>query len=216
MMKTNNPKRGYKLTEIGEIPEEWEVVKLGQVSKIRYGLGQPPELDSTGIPMIRATDFKRGRFISDSVIRVKLEGIPRGKNPFLKKSDIIVVRSGVYTGDILMYDGRWKIAVAGYDLVVSPSDTIDSVFITEYLLSKSSQSYFRSQSTRSAQPHLNSKQLSNTIVPQPSLPEQQKIAKILSKMNEKIEMELKRKQRLQELKKGLMQVLLTGKVMVKV
>ena len=41
-----------KETEIGTVPEHWEVVKLGDVSEIRYGLGQPPAVSSTGIPII--------------------------------------------------------------------------------------------------------------------------------------------------------------------
>ena len=35
---SNNPKPGYKLTELGEIPEEWQVVRFGEVIlvKLRY------------------------------------------------------------------------------------------------------------------------------------------------------------------------------------
>jgi len=58
--------------------------------------------------------------------------------------------------------------------------------------------------------------LENLPIALPPLLEQQKIAEILSGVDEKIEVERKRKERLEELKKGLMQVLLTGKVRVKV
>jgi type I restriction enzyme S subunit len=48
----------------------------------------------------------------------------------------------------------------------------------------------------------------------PPLPEQQKIASILSCIDDKLEIE--KNEKLELLKKGLMQVLLTGKVRVKV
>jgi type I restriction enzyme S subunit len=161
------------------VPSDWTICKLGDVSRIRYGLGQPPEFDVHGIPMIRATDVKNGK-INNSVIKVKREAIPQGKNPFLEYGDILVVRSGAYTGDAAMYDGRWKTAIAGYDLVVSPDITrIDPSYLSICLLGNSVQKYFRSQRHRSAQPHLNSKQLSDALIPLPSIPEQHAIARSL-------------------------------------
>jgi type I site-specific restriction-modification system R (restriction) subunit len=42
----------FKDTEIGRIPKEWEVAKLGETANVRYGLGHPPALETNGIPMI--------------------------------------------------------------------------------------------------------------------------------------------------------------------
>ena len=113
----------------------WKLARLADVSRIRYGLGQPPEADDTGIPMIGATDIKRGRIIADRVFRVSQAAVPMQRDPFLKKGDIIVVRSGAYTGDVAMYDGTWNLALAGYDLVVSPSyGQVEAPFLTYYLL----------------------------------------------------------------------------------
>ncbi len=97
-----------KQSEIGEIPQSWEAKPLSLISTIRYGLGQPPQLDPQGVPMIRATDIKRGRIVQSGILRVKREAIPEARNPFLSKGDIIVVRSGAYTGDVAQYDGRWE------------------------------------------------------------------------------------------------------------
>lgn len=157
----------------------WQKVKLGSISSIRYGLGQPPELDELGVPMIRATNIKQGQIVSDGVIRVKRTAIPAKRNPFLKPGDILVVRSGVYTGAAAMYDGRWEEAIAGYDLVVSPSTEVDPAFLAKYLLTNSVQSYFEGQSHRSAQAHLNSEQLSTTPIILPPIAEQKAIAHTL-------------------------------------
>ena len=53
-------------------------------------------------------------------------------------------------------------------------------------------------------------------MPSISLKEQQKIATILSSVDEKLEVLSEKKETYQELKKGLMQQLLTGKVRVKI
>ncbi len=147
-----------KQTDIGEMPESWRVDRLGSLATVRYGLGQPPVLDATGVPMIRATDIKRGKIVAETVLRVRRDAIPLGKNPFLEIGDIIVVRSGAYTGDVAMYDGQWEVAIAGYDLVVSPNKAhATPKFLAQYLLDGIAQRHFRGQRDRSAQPHLNSR-----------------------------------------------------------
>ncbi|MDW3229936.1 MAG: restriction endonuclease subunit S, partial [Acidobacteriota bacterium] len=52
-------------------------------------------------------------------------------------------------------------------------------------------------------------------IPLPPLPEQQKIAEILSSVDKRIETLRKRKERLEKVKRGLMEDLLTGKKRVK-
>lgn len=206
----------FKQTEIGEIPEEWKIIKLGKVTTIRYGLGQPPEQDENGIPMIRATNIKRGKILDADLLRVKPSALPESRDVFLHSRDIIIVRSGVYTGDIGRVTQRFEGAVAGYDLIVSPSEEVDTAFLTNYLLSPQVQSCFFQLKFRAAQSHLNTHQVSNTLIALPPLSEQQKIGSLLLTTDEMVEMDEARRRELEQLKKGLMQVLLTGKVRVKV
>ena len=63
---------------------------------------------------------------------------------------------------------------------------------------------------------LNFQQIRSFKIPLPPFTEQQKIAEILSEADAKIEKEESDKTKLEELKKGLMQQLLTGKKRVKV
>ena len=206
----------FKETRIGRIPKEWDIAKLGEIATIRYGLGQPPESDENGTPMIRATNIKRGVIVETDVLRVKRSTIPESRNPFLREGDVIVVRSGAYTGDIGHITKRWEGAIAGYDLVVSPSNRINSVYLAHYLLSLRVQTYFSQLKSRSAQPHLNSEQVSDTPIALPSLSEQRNIADFLSTIDKKLGLERNEKVRLERVKRGLMDLLLTGKVRVKV
>ena len=166
--------------------------------------------------MIRATNIHQGEISETGLISVKRDAIPASRNPFLKEGDIIVVRSGAYTGDIGLITKEWEGAIAGYDLVITPFNKIDSVFLTNYLLSNIIQKdYFASLRERSAQPHLNSLQVEETPIALPPITEQNKIAKVLSSTYLEIKQEEAQKKYLETLKKSLMQVLLTGKIRVK-
>lgn len=162
-----------------ELPEGWQTRLLGGVGSVRYGLGQPPEEDPAGLPIIRATNVKRGSISPVGLVRIKASSLPAGRNPFLKAGDIIVVRSGAYTGDVAMVTQEWEGAVAGYDLVLSLRDQVDPSFCAFQLLTNKAQGYFRGQRDRSAQPHLNRQQLEATEVLVPPLPEQRAIAGVL-------------------------------------
>ena len=67
-----------------------------------------------------------------------------------------------------------------------------------------------------AQGNLNTDIVKRTILPLPPLEEQKKIANILTSTDYEIESESSRRERLELLKKGLMEVLLTGKLRVAV
>jgi type I restriction enzyme S subunit len=205
-----------KQTEIGEMPGSWQVTKLVDVSDIRYGLGQPPEFDSCGIPMVRATDIKKGRIVSGTIKCVRQESVPKSRDPYLKKGDLLVVRSGAYTGDAAMYDGMWKTAIAGYDLVVSPMTAkINPEFLAFYILGETAQRYFQSQRDRSAQPHLNSKQLGETLIPLPSLQEQIEVKNVLEALERRILLLETERDLLEELFNSMLDELITGRLSTK-
>ena len=195
-----------------EIPEEWRVTKLSEIAKIRYGLSQPPSLDEKGIPMIRATDIKRGRIIKDKPIRIAKTSIPLSKSPFLYEGDIIVVRSGVFTGDVGLVTEEYDGSVIGYDLVITPNKEVDPKYLLEYFLSPFVQNYFISLSSRSAQPHLNSEQVGSTSLLLANPDEQKMIASILFNVDSAINKLESKGSLLETLKKGLMQKLLTGQI----
>jgi len=199
-----------------EIPEEWEIVQLKDIADVRYGLSQPPEIDEEGVPMIRATNIKKGLIYEKGLLRIKGSSIPNSKDVYLQQGDIIVVRSGAYTGDIGYISKQFQGAIAGYDLIVSPTIQVNPIWFTNYLLSPRVQNYFSQLKSRVAQPHLNAQELSNTQVYLPSLHEQKRIAATVSIIDNRIELEKRKKLQHQSIKEGLMQKLLTGKIRVKI
>jgi type I restriction enzyme S subunit len=155
-----------------------DLIPLSDIATISYGMGMPPKLSDDGIPIIRATNIFRGKIVDNNVIRAKVEDVPLGKRVLLEEGDILVVRSGAYTGDIGYVSEDWGGSLAGYDLVVKPDrEKVEPLLISEFLLAESAQSYFKGESVRSAQPHLNAEQLRNTMVPNISKEQHEAIAK---------------------------------------
>ncbi len=101
-------------------------------------------------------------------------------------------------------------------LLLRPDDDIVYPrFAYFFLNTKAVRSICRSFAKKSvSQVSLNQKEVSGLPMPLPPMEEQKKIAAILDKAEEGIRKELNHKQRLQELKRGLMQDLLTDKVRV--
>jgi type I restriction enzyme S subunit len=150
-------------------PMGWEVTTLANGgAAVRYGLGQPPESSLNGVPLIRATNIRYGEISDEDMMFVRPEDIPESRNAFLSADEVIVVRSGAYTGDVAQVTEKWAGAVAGYDLVVAPGERFCGEFIETYLLTSHIQkNYFGNIKARAGQPHLNAAQVSATPILRP-------------------------------------------------
>ena len=148
-------------------PFGWIFKPLSKVgAEVRYGLGQPPATQSEGIPLIRATNISAGTIVAEDLIHVDPDAVPASRNAFLRADEVLVVRSGAYTGDIAQVTKKWEGAVAGYDLVVSPGQQFTGEFIEAYLLTPFIQKgYFHNLKARAGQPHLNAEQVADTPIP---------------------------------------------------
>jgi type I restriction enzyme S subunit len=149
------------------LPAGWRLGRLKSLASIRYGLGQPPALLESGVAMIRATDVDAGTIRTDKLLRIDPLELPEGRNAYLRAGEIIVVRSGAYTGDSAIVPPDLEGAVAGYDMVVTV--TRDSPrFIAYCLLSRHVlEDQIHLLTLRAAQPHLNVQELGSVVVALP-------------------------------------------------
>jgi type I restriction enzyme S subunit len=165
---------------IPQIPVGWRIVRLKGITEIRYGLGQPPPTQLGGVPMIRATNIDAGRIIDKEMLHIDPDELPLDRNPYLKENEIIVVRSGAYTGDSAIIPVKYVGAVAGYDMVVTVTQA-DPKFIAYALLSDYMlEGQISLLTLRAAQAHLNAEELGSLmVVLPPSKTEQQAITAFL-------------------------------------
>ncbi|WP_064037908.1 restriction endonuclease subunit S [Methylomonas methanica] len=204
---------------LGEIPSHWTAKKLKYLGKTRYGLGEPPQKLEGGLPFIRATDIYRGEIDGSRVQTVDPDFVPWSRNPALKAKDILVVRSGAYTGDSAIVPECWAGCIAGYDMVFT-ADAALPEYLAYNLLSKhvlNGQIYLAKN--RAAQPHLNSEELGGLVVAIPSEEEQAVIVTYLDKyirhVAEQIEKVNSVIDRLKEYRSALITNAVTGKIDVR-
>ncbi|MFJ1782368.1 restriction endonuclease subunit S [Streptomyces anulatus] len=169
-------------------------VPLKRVAQIRYGLGQPPPLADAGVPILRATNITRGKITENGLLRARVEDLPLQRAPLLQEGEILVVRSGAYTGDSARITREWSGSAPGYDLRVTPQK-IDSRYLAYALLGTSAQDQISLASSRAAQPHLNAEELGEVRLWMPSLEDQQRIAEFLEAETARIDHILARRGR---------------------
>jgi type I restriction enzyme S subunit len=207
-----------KETEIGLIPKHWEVVRLGEV----YNITKKPK-------GLRIENY-------DAVPFVPMEGIGIGAfsvNFIIKDPEEI--SSGTYfeKGDLLLAkitpsfeNGKQAIAdnipidfgIATTEVIPIKQTEKGLISYLFYYLQKPDvrQSLASKMEGTTGRQRLPKEALLNTLIPLPSLEEQQKIAQILQNTDQRIEKEEKYKNALQNLFKSLLHNLMTGKIRVRV
>ena len=209
----------FKETKIGKRPKTWQVVELEKVSKDFISGGTPstkkPKFWNGNIPWIRSVHITR-HFINYSSVEqyITKEGLEYSAANIVPKDNLIVTtRVGIGKSAVNLIDVAINQDLTG---IVLDRSKVDSEFIVWYLHSPRVIQLFESFSRGTTIKGITQSSLRNLRIPLPSLPEQQKIAKILSTVDKKVELERKEKAKLERIKRGLMDLLLTGKVRVKV
>jgi type I restriction enzyme S subunit len=205
----------FKETEIGKIPKEREVKQLGDVITLcQYGLSMQMSKEGQ-YPIVKMDDIVNGHVVADKVKYVDLDK-RTFENFKLEKGDILFNRTNSYelvrrTG-IFLLDGDY--VFASYLIRLRPNYEVTNPFyLTNYLIFSGGK--LKQLASRAVhQANINATTLKKIKIPLPPLPEQQKMAEILSSVDARLELLRKRKVRLVKIKKGLMDDLLTGKVRV--
>ena len=203
-MSVNVPS-GYKQTKVGVIPEAWNVVKLREVVKVSQGLQIPishrfnePSENRVFYITIPHTEGKKVEYIEDAK-----------KSVLCNKDDLLVVRTGSGVGKIIkgvegaFHNNFFKIKFL---------NELDTDFMYAFLTSSRTQFLMNTYAGSSAIPDLNHGDFYSLDFLLPPLKEQQKIAQILTTWDDAISKQETLIKAQEELKKGLMQNLLSGEV----
>ncbi|WP_282124993.1 restriction endonuclease subunit S [Marinifilum flexuosum] len=208
----------FKDSPLGEIPESWEVVKLGSVAEIidPHPSHRAPKEEANGFPFVGIGDINEAGDIDLSKVRKVSE------TDVLKQKETFVLQD---------YDmGFGRVASIGkivwfkkkeYPYGISPTMAlvrvigIDPIFLNQFLKSQLTSEQFRLLSVGSTRTSIGMMSLRTLLVCIPNSTEQQKIATILTTVDNKLEVLQEKKTEYQQLKKGLMQQLLTGKIRTK-
>lgn len=175
-----------------------KTVPLKRLASVSYGLGQPPPSAEEGIPIIRATNIERGRITARDMVFARLEDLPLDRAPLLRKGEILVVRSGAYTGDSALVTPEWEGSAPGYDLRLTPLSGVEPRYLAYQMLSFSVLGQISLVQGRAAQPHLNAEELGEIEVNAVGSELQVQVADFLDRETTRIDALIRSKQQLLE------------------
>jgi len=210
--------REFKDTEIGRIPKDWEVVKLGEIGTFQYGITTSAKEEDTGLKLLRITDIRDDGTINWSEVPFCEISLSELSKYMLKVGDVLFARIGATTGKTCYINQEIRAVFGSYLIRFLPD--VNSQINTKFLHLFTQSEMYWSQVNRmkggQLKKGLNTQLLKEIKILLPPLEEQQKIAQVLSTVDKKLEIERNEKAKLEKIKQGLMDLLLTGKIRVKV
>lgn len=212
-------KDNYKLTTLGWIPKDWEILKLSQLGTFAKGKGILREqLVEQGLPCVRYGEIYTTYNYYAKKFNSFIDAKTAKESKEIKCGDILFAGSGETLEDIgkaIAYVGEEK-AYAGGDIIIF---TADKKIDTTYLSFSLNMPYAVRQKSKLGQGnsivHLYPKNVGELEIFIPSEKEQQKISNILILWDKQIVKTENLISAKEKLKKGLMQQLLTGKKRLK-
>ena len=210
----------FKQTEIGEIPEGWEVVPLNNVAHVQTGLAKGKKAINNPIelPYLRVANVQDGHL---NLAEIKTITVPKAsiERYRLQPGDVLLTEGGdldkLGRGDIW----RGQIDLCLHQNHVFAVRTDSKRLLPDFLSAQTGSSYGKryfiscaKQTTNLAS--INSSQLKAFPVLLPPIKEQEEIVNSVAAVAEKIDREQASLVNLLRLKQGLMQDLLTGHVRV--
>ncbi len=212
-------KEGYKKTELGWIPVEWEVKQLGEfVENLKGGAPlRPSDFTDNGFKVLPKKGVVAGGILNiDKNYQTfcSIEYASDNSNNIVDKEYLITtLRDLVPTGPSIGYivkiisDEKFILAQGVYGL--KTTENINNDYLIQFSNTKQYRKIMQTIMVGSTQVHIRNTDFLNVKLPLPPLPEQQKIASILTTVDDKISSIEAQIQQTEQLKKGLMAKLLT-------
>ncbi len=206
----------FKDSELGKIPESWEVEKLENLTtKIGDGLhGTPKYVEQSDFYFINGNNLT-GKDIKITKNTKCVSEDEYYKNKKILDNTTILLSINGTIGSLAYYNSE-TVMLGKSVAYMNINDEILKEFLFYILKSSKIIDYFLLELTGTTIKNLSLKTIRNTKIPLPPLEEQKQIADILSTADEKLEVLRAKKEKHETLKKGLMQKLLSGEVRVKI
>ncbi|HPQ15182.1 MAG TPA: restriction endonuclease subunit S [Bryobacteraceae bacterium] len=213
-----------KQTEIGEIPESWEVVRIGDhCTRMNYGTSQRCTTQLATTPVLRIPNIIHGT-IETSDLKYAQPGDLTDKEIEklrLEPGDLLFVRTNgnrEYTGRCAVYEGRPEGALfASYLIRVRLSGDVLVPHFVQQFLSEVGREQIAGRANPAADGKFNidTSILRSLAIPRPPKSEQQEIISILAALDERRRLAQEKSAALQRLFSSLLHALMTGAIRVK-
>lgn len=209
-----------KQTPIGKLAKNWQVFSLQEICEVTDGAHWSPKAAKKGdYKIATVANLKDKRIDIESCKSITSEDYDRlvrmGAVP--EENDILFSKDGTIGVSFVFEQKRYKVGLLSSIAILKPNQKMVFPKFGSYALQ--SPAVFRQVigwKTGTAIGRITIEHLKVIRIPIPPLSEQKKIAEILTSIDTKLEIERKEKTKLIRIKHSLMDLLLTGKVRIKV
>lgn len=202
----------------GKVPEGWEAVRLSMILDVlKDGTHFSPQEFGGPYKYITSKNIRFGymdlsdiQSVSEEIHRKIYKGSP------VKQGDILLTKDGANTGNVAINNLEEEFSLLSSVAILRGNKSkLENPFLFQYLLSQKMQDFIKADMSGQAITRLTLQKIGNFPILLPPLPEQRKIAAILSTWDDSLAtltnlLAAKRQQ-----KRGLAEALLTGKKRLK-
>jgi type I restriction enzyme S subunit len=208
---------GYKQTEVGVIPEDWDAVPLSVIGQFKNGINKGSEAFGYGAPFVNLMDVFGVSSIrsSDGLGLVKSSDAEQ-KTYDLKRGDVIFIRSSVKPSGVgltaVVEADLPRTVYSGFLIRFRDNDALDIGFKRHCFYSENFRSRLIGASTVSANTNINQDNLKKLLIAlPPTIDEQRAIATVLSDVDTLLNTLDRLIAKKRAIKQAAMQALLSGK-----
>lgn len=205
----------YKKTPVGTIPYDWDYNSLSNISTVLLSnVDKKININEKSVRLCNYLDVLNNNYLHNGIQFSQGTVNENEYDKFsLKKNDVIITKDSETKPDIasssVVIDTLFDV-VCGYHLaIIRPSSKIDSIYLSNVLQLSHVHQQFVNAANGITRFGISQSVINNSIIPIPPLSEQQSIATILSTIEDAITITKSIITRTEELKRGLMQQLLT-------
>lgn len=202
-----------------KIPSDWDIVPLSEIcTEVRNGfVGSATQYytdGEEGVPYLQSNNVRRNKMDTDEVVKISEEFNKENPQTRVYTGDLLTVQSG-HIGETCVVNNQFD-GANSHAIIISRvnSEVAHPEFVSHFINSEVGRRGINAIAVGSTVKHINVTDFRKFELPLPDLEEQRKIGDILNKVTDKINNERRRENKVNELKRGLMQDLLTGKARV--
>lgn len=209
--------KGYKQTEVGVIPEDWDLIKLGDVCEIKGRIGFRGYTVNDivdkgyGAISISPSNINNGKINFEKSTYISFDKYEESPEIKIFNGDIVLVKTGSTFGKVALVDGLSDKATLNPQVVVAKRIKINNLYLSFLMRFETFQSQISSSVVGGALPTLSQKLVEKFKIPcPPTSAEQMAVGKALSDADALIESLEQLIAKKRQIKQGAMQELLTG------
>lgn len=214
-LREDGTDKGYQDSELGQIPEDWDVYKVGEISDVLTGFPFPSShYTDSGVRLLRGSNVKRGVTDWSEDITQYWPIISSDIKKYeLKVGDIVISMDGSLVGrSFAQLDKSDLPAVLLQRVARVRSSDVDQNYLKQWICSEMFTAHCDAVKTVTAIPHISPDDIKTFRFVAPKCKKEQKqLSGILKDMEVEIQILNEKLTKLIMFKKGMMQELLTGK-----